>query len=171
MALTSKELARLARGCMKRAAEVPEPGKVEEDARAALQSLVESLRPRLRLVDVGEQARCRRIGLTHRDAIRALKRALAVDMQVPANRKGAILRALGLVGRVSKTRSVQHRAIALMMERLLELSEGITVPTFPYDSKRKAADAVAAGFFEAGINRRLTPENVEKIHARYWRTN
>lgn len=52
-----------------------------ELARAALRALLED----------------RSISFEHRDALRALDRALAVDMTKPANRKGGLPQALGLV--------------------------------------------------------------------------
>ena len=129
------------------AAQIDDPARVEEDARAVLQRLIDD--------------RDHHIRQRHREAIRALRRALAADMQAPANRKGDLPRALGLVSRVSKTTNVKHRAIILMMDRLLEWSTDDFV--FPYDSKRKAAEAVVSGFFEAEIDTRLTAENVEQI--------
>jgi hypothetical protein len=162
MALTPKELAELARECMARSAKMPQPERVAEDARAVLQYLV---RPRLHYVDVDQvdetDLQMRRM------AIRLIRRALKVDMRVPANRKGELPRALGLVGRAAKATTVEHFAIVMMMNRLRDYSaeDG----SFPYSSKRKAADAVVEGFYVAGIDRRLKPENVGKIYERYWK--
>lgn len=153
--LTDQDLADCARDCMARAAAVPEPSKVEEDARAALQRLVDD--------------RSATVRGKHRDAVRALRRALAVDMAEGANRKGALPQALGLVSRVSKGTVTKHRAIVTMMHRLLEHSEwgprtGDVI--FPFRTVGAAAEAVTRGFFHAGIDGRLTAENVEQIWVR-----
>jgi hypothetical protein len=150
--MDSRELAELARHCVTRAQQVPAPARVEEDARDMLQRLVDD----------------RQVRLKHRDAARAIRRALAVDLQRPENRRGDLPRALGLVSRVDKGTSVKHLAISLMMENLLDHTDDDG--SFPYGSKRRAAEAVVEGFYKAGINIKLTAENVERIWERYWKT-
>lgn len=155
MPLSDQELADCARECMATAGQRSDPSNVDEDARDVLR----------RLVDDRNHA----IRQKHRAAIRALRRVLAVDMNVQANRKGAIPRALGLVGRATKANTVKHRAIVLMVDRLLAWREEKEVDgevIFPYNSIRKAADAVAIGFFEADLDSELTGANVEKIWSR-----
>ncbi len=149
MPLTLEDLAQTAVACMAEAAQVPEPARLEEDARAGLRALVDD----------------RRISFDHRDALRAIERALDVDMTKPANRKGELPQALGLVSRESKETAIKHRAIVLMMGRLLEYSEvgASGEATLCYELNRDAIDAVVNGFYGAGIDTTLTVENVEKI--------
>jgi hypothetical protein len=144
MALTPEELAELAQACLARASQVHDSARYAEDARAALQHLVDDQFVRTR----------------HRDATKAIRRALAVDLQDPANRKGDIPRALGLAGRASKEKGAQHLAIWMMMTRLHD--EG-------YPSKRAAVEAVIAGFYAIGIgiDRELTADNVDQVWERY----
>jgi uncharacterized protein (DUF849 family) len=150
--LTAEQLAQAARECMKEAAQLPEPARLEEDARAALQSLVDD----------------QHIRAKHPDAVGFLTRALAVDMTEPANRKGDLPKELGLVSRESKAAAIKHHAIVLMMGRLLDYTEfsneGKAV--FCYRSKRQAIDAVVEAFFDAELDTDLTASNVEQLWRR-----
>jgi hypothetical protein len=51
----------------------------------------------------------RSISFKHRDALRAIDRALAVDMTNPANRKGELPQALGLVSQRLKRRASEAK--------------------------------------------------------------
>ena len=137
---------------MAEAARLPEPARLEEDARATLRNLVND----------------QRIRVKHPDAVSALTRALAVDMTQPANRKGDLPRALGLVSRESRKVATKHRAIVLMMGRLLDYSEFCTGEdvVFPYRLKRAAIDAVIDAFYTAQIDTALTARNVEQLWRR-----
>jgi len=150
MTLSVKDLARRASACLERAATLEDPDIVEEDARAVLQRLVNDRLVRLR----------------HRAAIRVIKRALAVNMDDPRNRKGELPRALGLVGRALRQTVREHRAIVLMVNDLQDYCD--KNGNFPYRRRAQAAQAVADGFHAAGINRDLTAANVEKIWQRSW---
>lgn len=153
MALTDEELAVCARDCMLHASTRLEPAKLEEDARLVLQRLVDD----------------RNVRVKHRDAVRALRRALDVDMSNPSNRKGALPRAIGLVSRMTKDKAIKQSAVVTMMHRMLEHSAQNPVTkemSFPYALIGDAAEAVTRGFFEAGIDIALSAENVEQIWTR-----
>jgi len=125
---------------------------VEEGARAALQALVDD----------------RRVRLTHRDAVRLIQRALAVDLK---DRKGPLPRALGLVSRGRKEVSIEHQAIVLMMLRLKDAWEEDPKThdvVLPYRSNEAAAFAVVAGFDLAGVSRDLTVDKVQQVFTRLW---
>lgn len=138
--------------CLVEAAQLPLPARIEEDAREALQNLASD----------------QQIRATHAEAVRLLDRALAVDMTKAANRKGDLPMELGLVSRESKKTAAKHRAIVLMMGRLLEYSEldakGQAI--FRYQSKRQAIDAVIDAFYQARIDTKLTARNVDQIWRR-----
>jgi len=151
--LDPAELSQWARACLGRAKELFDPANSEDDARTVLQRLVED----------------RAVRIKHRHAVRAIRRVLAVDMSKESNRKGKLPIALGFVSRRNPQRAAQHRAIVMMMHRLKEYSvidKRHHEPVFPYASIRKAAEAVVVGFYESGIDPKLTPENVEKIRKR-----
>jgi hypothetical protein len=153
MEFSVDDLARCAGECIREAAKLREPSRFEEDARAVLHRLV------------GDRA----VRVKHREAIRAIKRALAVDMTVERNRKGEIARALGLCSRRDRNTAVKHRAIVMMMHRLRDYSEidpSTKATTFPYESLERAAQAVVLGFYHAGLDTHLTEDNVLQVWKR-----
>lgn len=151
-AVATDDLRRCAEECYALATEMPQPRLVEEDARAAFQRLV-------------SDRQIRRKG-KHREALSAIRRALKVDMQKPANRKGDLPRALGLASRIAKGDRIKHQAIVLMMQRLLTWT--VTDPAtgtlvFPWPTTHAAATDVVTAFAAADIDARLTTDNVEKV--------
>lgn len=109
------------------------------------------------------------VGTAHPGAVRLLQAALAVDMALLSNRKGALPQALGLVERRSKTVSAKQLAIAWMFENIQEFEEE-TRGAFirPYASKGKAAEAVVEGFYEAGLDKRLTTDSIDQLFSRHF---
>ncbi len=148
--LSDKDLAELARACYEECRIRPTPITTAEGARAALGRLAG---------DPGVRAR-------HVHAVRLIRRALAVNLEIPANRKGGIPRALGLTSRSRERVSIEHSAICLMAARVSNVWEEdptLGGPVLPYRAHQDAAQAVVDGFYYAKINSHLTVENVLEI--------
>jgi len=141
----------------------------------------------------------RSASMKHRHAVALLERALAVDLTKPADRKGPVPAALGLV-----TRTDHARAVWLAMDRTLSTSmrddrakccvgtcaqtparlacfaKGSDPTTqaeacrqtfvFPKNAK-EAAQAVVDGFYAADLDRGLTVDAVLKIWQRGWKAD
>lgn len=128
-----------------------------------------------------------------RHAVRLIRQALAVDMRIPLNRKGAVPAALGLIAdsRVGR----KSRAVVLMMDRVLstpivdeaarcsdgqceqENAKRLPCPsrascrqTFVFASSlEQAAQAVVNGFYYAEIDPSLTVPAVMRTWQRHWK--
>ncbi|MFB3855006.1 MAG: hypothetical protein ACE148_14445 [Vicinamibacterales bacterium] len=153
--LTDNHLAALAARCLEEARLIPLPVTLEEGSRATLQRLVDD----------------RSVSIRHPEATRLIRRALAADLTDRSSRKGKLPRALGLVSPGLKEVWIEHQAIVLMMLRVkaywrADPATGEVV--LPYKNNMQAAERVAAGFYLAGINKRLSADNVRLIFTRRW---
>jgi hypothetical protein len=153
MPLSQEDLAERARISMAMVTGTWGAKDFEEDARDALQRLTED----------------KEVAARHPRAIEMLRRALAVNMNEPANRKGDLPRALGFINRRSKATRRKHQAIIRMIDYLQDYCDPNAKDGagMPYLTVSQAAQAVVQGFYEAGIDTTLTADNVEQIYSRF----
>ena len=156
MPLTREKLGRWAQECWNTATEcLGGTAEFEDDARKALRRFVADAEGR------GDYSL----------VVRAINAAPSVDMEKPANRKGAVPAAMGLVERRSKATTIRNLAIRFMMDRLQDHSEvdgdGNAFERhsdiYPYLSPFKAAKAVVVAFDEARLDSNLDESYIIKI--------
>src|SRR5262249_19251209 len=130
MPLSQEDLAEQARRWIALATRYLGTGDFEDDTRQALQRLTED----------------NEVAARHPRAVQMIKRALAVNMDTSANRKGDLPRALGFVTRQSKPTKLKHLAIIFMIDHLQDYADADArdfALARPYWPVSRAAQAVA----------------------------